>query len=147
MNIEAFKIATDTATLCVFDVESLKARLRDDADWWTTTDAELHEVNAGNVVFLGLGFDGNYLIHLVGDLPNAQANVQFKVLSGRVFIGAGEEVSADGLEPECLRGGKFIDLPKGSYIVHASKEGSDIFVSIGLGGSGTNAFASPVRLK
>ena len=28
-----FSFATDTATMCIFDVECLKHRLADDADW------------------------------------------------------------------------------------------------------------------
>ena len=49
---------TDTSTMCVFDIASLKHRLEDDADWWSIPDAELKEVNQGNVAFLNLGIDG-----------------------------------------------------------------------------------------
>lgn len=145
MNSDPFEVVTDTATLCIFDLERLKPRLQDDADWWTTEDAELSEVNAGNVVFLGLVSDGTYMIHLVDEVEMVQISAHLKVTSGRVFIGAGEEVSADGLDPECLRGGKFISLSEGLYVVSAMKDGGDIFVSVGLGGSGINDFNSPLR--
>lgn len=65
MNISEYKFATDTATMCIFDLASLKDRLADDADWWCTPQDELNQVNMGNCIFLGLGSDGNYGIHLV----------------------------------------------------------------------------------
>jgi hypothetical protein len=107
-----FSFATDTATMCIFDVECLKHRLADDADWWSVPEGELGEVNAGNVAFLGLGCDGGYSVSVVDSPPAARTiSVRLKCPSGRFFVGVGEEVTADGLEPECVRGGQFVTMP------------------------------------
>lgn len=143
---EPFQITTDTATLCVFDLDAAKARLHDSADWWTTPETEILELNAGNVAFFGLGSDGVFVVHMVDDLPDAKAVVNLRAPSGRVFIGAGEEVSSDGLEPEGLRGGLFLDVDQGNYVVRAMRVRHDIFLSIRSGGSSQNGSFSPVRL-
>ncbi|MDP9933518.1 DUF6386 family protein [Variovorax paradoxus] len=143
MKMKEFSFSTDTATLCVFDPSRLKHRLNDDADWWTTSDDELIEVNKGNVAFFGLGSDGTYRVSFAeSPLPDS-AHINVQVSSGRVFIGAGEEVTSGGLEPEGLRG-VFVDLAAGSYTVAVKREGSLLTVVFMPGEEGCNDFSRPV---
>ncbi|WP_320761077.1 DUF6386 family protein, partial [Enterobacter cloacae] len=55
-------IQTNTATLVIYDLMSLKHRINDDADWWSLSEDEVEEINKGNVLFLNLGDDGVYKI-------------------------------------------------------------------------------------
>ncbi|RBP41369.1 hypothetical protein DES53_107200 [Roseimicrobium gellanilyticum] len=110
---------TDTSTLCVFDLEALRHRLHDDADWWSIPEDEVAEVNLGNVAFLGLGKDGRFDVRLVDEVHNGIC-VMLKCPSGRMFIGAGEEVTGGELEPEAVRGGGFYRVEPGTYVVHAA---------------------------
>ena len=145
MNVDHFTFATDTAVLCAFDPARLTHRLNDDADWWTVPTEELLEVNQGNVVFLGLGTDGIYSVSIVTDLSSPSTTTNLKVESGRVFIGAGEEVTSAGLEPEGLRG-VFVTLPIGNYTVSASRKGFEVTISFKLSIQGTNDRREPVNI-
>ena len=140
------KFVTDTSTLCVFDLECLKHRINDDADWWSIPEDELLEVNNGNVIFIGVGEDGEYNISFRDQILNPKVVASLNVVSGRVFIGAGEEVTADGLEPECLDGGIFLDLPKGVYQFSFSLDGNNININYSKHGSGKNNFTDLLRL-
>jgi hypothetical protein len=51
-------IQTDTTTLVIYDLMSLKHRINEDVDWWSLPEDEVEEVNKGNVLFLNLGDDG-----------------------------------------------------------------------------------------
>jgi len=116
-----FEFTTDTATICIYDIDALKHRLNDDADWWSVEKDELEEVNKGNVMFVNIGNDGKYRVEVIDKDVNINnknsVECNIKVPSGRVFIGAGEEVTSDGLEPECIRGGTFINLNHNNYLV------------------------------
>jgi hypothetical protein len=112
------RFVTDTATVCIFDPASLRHRLRNDADWWSLPEEELREVNEGTALFVGLGADGAY--DIVVTLPGsftAEVTAQLSCPPGRVFLGAAEEVTSDGLEPDCTRGGLFVDVAPGTYSV------------------------------
>jgi hypothetical protein len=146
-----FSFVTDTATMCVFDLTCLKHRLGDDADWWSIPREEMAEVNDGNVAFLGLGEDGRYEVTVVDEpLSGDFTAVNLKCPSGRFFIGCGEEVSSDGLEPEGIRGGGFLVLPTGNYRMSAKHTREGILVHFQRlgehGGDLRNAFHRPVRL-
>ena len=143
---KAMSFVTDTATLCVFDVSRLKHRINDDADWWCSPDTEILEVNEGNVSFFGLGSDGKYDLVLTSDIGACTSEANIQCPSGRVFIGAGEEVTSDGWEPEGLRGGGFIELSPGNYRVSVSKEGCAIHISFSPTTTGTNNIVSPLRI-
>lgn len=84
---------TDTATMCIFDIACLKHRLEDDVDWWSIPEAELAEVNRGNVAFLNLDSDGKYWFTFVNELQCPQVEMNLRAPSGRVFLGAAEEVT------------------------------------------------------
>jgi len=96
------RIATDTATIVIFDPERLKHRLEDTCDWWSVPDEEVAEINEGNVLFLSTGTDGVYDVEVGTSEPVAGVNVveaAIKNQSGRFFVGAGEYTSGEGLEP------------------------------------------------
>ena len=146
MSNHSFKFVTDTSTLCVFDLSCLKHRIDDDVDWWSIPEEELSEVNLGNVAFLGLGTDGEFAVEVVNSISQPIIKTNLKVCSGKVFIGAGEEVTADELEPDCVRGGGFISLDVGNYILSASIEGSTIQLSFEIGKDEGNSFVELLRL-
>jgi hypothetical protein len=149
--MKSFSFVTDTATLCVFDVTQLKHRLQDDADWWSVPSEELLEVNKGNAVFVSIATDGKFAVRVMDDLlvGGTIVRAHLNVASGRVFVGAGEEVTSEGLEPECVRGGAFLELsPLGTYLVEIRRSGID---SIDLyfahvSGSAENQFHQPLRI-
>ena len=57
-------IQTDTTTLVIYDLMSLKHRINEDVDWWSLPEDEVEEVNKGNVLFLNLGDDGAYKVNI-----------------------------------------------------------------------------------
>ncbi len=147
--MKSITFVTDTASICVFDLARLRHRLADDADWWSVSEEELDELNKGNVMFVSLGRDGLFEVHHVDELPVAPVvQCRLAVAGGRVFVGAGEEVTSDGLEPECVRGGAFLDLPAGVYLVKVARLGLDkIALSFSrVDGTPENHFAHPLRL-
>ena len=123
MNSTDFSFATDTATLVVFDTDCLKHRLDDEADWWCyPLDDQLTELANGNAAFIELGSDGAYSASVqLTALENAQFQFRLNSPSGRLFVGAGEEVTSDGLEPECIRGGAFISTAAQTSIVQVAR--------------------------
>jgi hypothetical protein len=124
--VKTFTFVTDSASICVFDLARLQHRLADDADWWSVPEQELEELNKGNVVFASLGRDGRCEVRFVDELSVAPAvQCRLAVTGGRVFVGAGEEVTSDGLEPECVRGGTFLHVPPGVYLVNMARPGLD----------------------
>lgn len=83
-------IQTDTATLVIYDLMSLKHGINDDADWWSLPEDEVEEINKGNVLFLNLGDDVAYKVHIKNDVDEYTGSLFLNVPSGKVFIGAGE---------------------------------------------------------
>lgn len=142
----SFSLFTNTATVCVFDPAGLRHKLADDCDWWSIASAELAAVNAGQAAFFNLGSDGVYDVALHGALAEAQASVQIAVVSGRIYIGAGEDVSGAGLEPDAACGGLFLDLPAGNYCVQARRDCARISLALLPSNGCGNAFDALVRL-
>jgi hypothetical protein len=136
---------TDTATMCVFDIARLKHRLTDDADWWSVPAAELAELNSGNAAFFGLGQDGTYQVRVVGALSEPVVTVNLQIPSGRVFVGAGEEVTSDGLEPECICGGAFVETGIGNFAVSAKMDESIIYLCFQRTAAINNAYQDLLR--
>ncbi|EOC5257293.1 DUF6386 family protein [Enterobacter asburiae] len=124
-------IQTDTAALVIYDLMSLKHRINDDADWWSLPEDEVEEINKGNLLFLNLGDDGAYKVHIKNDVDEYTGSLFLSVPSGKVFIGAGEDVTGGDLEPDDSDAisGEFIYLDPGSYEVKYKKQGSDVLVS------------------
>mgnify|MGYP001313679500 CR=1 FL=1 len=115
------RFATDTATLAVFDPCALVHRATDDADWWSLPKDELLEVNAGNVLFVGLGSDGVYDCHIYRDppseVPPGSVVACIRNVIGSIYVGAGEEVPGDGMGPSTMHGGVLVPVPAGSLTV------------------------------
>lgn len=145
-----FQFATDTATLLVFDVASLKHRGADDADWWCwPPEEQVREANAGNAAFIDLGADGIYIgtVSLEG-IANPSLSIQLACPSGTLFIGAGEEATAEGMEPECLRGGVFLPVPCGAVMLQVTRSGEGC-IQLGaqpIAGTASNSLTHPMVL-
>jgi len=118
------RFVTDTASLSIFDEVALRHRLDAPADWWADPGEEVREVNTGNVIFVGLGADGTYTASVYIEAGRAEGRhvlawVEAKVRcpSGRLFIGAGEDVVGAGAGPDMDLGGRFLDISPGVYRV------------------------------
>ncbi|WFP31590.1 DUF6386 family protein [Enterobacter hormaechei] len=122
---------TNTATVVIYDFVSLKHRVNDDADWWSLPKDEVVEINKGNVLFLNVGDDGTYKVYIKNDVEEYIGALFLNVPSGKVFIGAGEDVTGGDLEPDDSDAisGEFITLEPGSYEVKYKKQGSDVLIS------------------
>ncbi|MGK5060636.1 DUF6386 family protein [Janthinobacterium sp. LB2P49] len=140
------RIVTGTATLCVFDPALLRHKLDDDCDWWSIPSAELAAVNAGQVAFFNVGGDGAYDLVVHDELAEPHVVVHLAIVSGRVFIGAGEDVTGGGLEPDTAYGGLFVDVPAGSYRVMARRDGELISLAFVPDTRSSNAFDDLVRI-
>ncbi|MGK5051922.1 DUF6386 family protein [Janthinobacterium sp. RB2P8] len=140
------RIVTGTATLCMFDPALLRHRLDDDCDWWSIPGAELAAVNAGQVAFFNVGGDGAYDLVLHAELAEPHVSVHLAVVSGRVFIGAGEDVTGGGLEPDTAYGGLFVDAPVGGCRVLARRDGGLISLAFVPDALSSNAFGDLVRI-
>ncbi|WP_215409223.1 DUF6386 family protein [Janthinobacterium sp. JC611] len=140
------RIVTGTATLCVFDPALLRHKLEDDCDWWSIPGAELAAVNAGHVAFFNVGGDGAYDIALRAELAEPHVVVHLAVASGRVFIGAGEDVTGGGLEPDTAYGGLFVDVPAGNYRLLARRDDARISLVFVPDARSSKAFGDLVRI-
>jgi hypothetical protein len=145
-----FKFVTDTSTLAIFDVASLRHRLEDDADWWVYPEsAQVEELNAGHAAFVDLGADGQYSGTLRnGEVQPEHLSFVLSCPSGQVFLGAAEETTSDGMEPDCTRGGLMLSLEPGVYQFSvALAEGSAVYVGMTAAtGPGRNEFGKALRL-
>ena len=143
-----FSFTTDTATLSIFDLASLKHRISDDPDWWSIPDDELDEINKGNVLFLNLGDDGCYNVDVHDDIDENYGCLSLKVPSGKIYVGAGEDTSGGDLEPDGsdYMSGVFLEIAPGNYEVKFKKTVNDITLSLNISGDGTNDIKELVRL-
>lgn len=143
-----FSFSTDTATLTIFDLSSLSHRISDTSDWWSIPEDEMDEINKGNVVFLNLGSDGNYLVEIHDDIPDDFGSLNLNIPSGKVFIGAGEDTSGGGLEPNGSDyiSGEFINLSPGVYQVKFKRECSIIALAFIKSSVCTNNIETLIRL-
>jgi hypothetical protein len=124
--ITAFRFSTDTATLAVFDPARLHHRLADSADWWSIPRDEVTEINRGNMFSVSTGSDGCYETEVfAGVVPDESPYIEAFILcvSGRIFIGPGEVIPSDGLSTTDEFGGRFLDIPPGTYHVRISRPG------------------------
>lgn len=125
--MEKYEFVTDTSTLSIFDPAALRHRLGASADWWTIESDQLLEFDKGNAAFVDLGSDGVYEIEIKEDIDAVKNPISFnlKCPSGRLFLGAGEETTSEGLEPECIRGGGFITRKSGNCVVFLARVGAN----------------------
>ncbi len=143
-----FHLHTDTATLAVFDMHAIRHRLDDTCDWWSLPHDELLETNAGTIAFLNLPSDGTYQVRVQALLTDADGSVHLRVPSGQVFIGAGEDTTGGGLEPDGsdVIQGQFITLDKGTYCMRYKGEAGIIHLSFAPSGTCCNHLTDPIRL-
>lgn len=140
------RIVTGTATLCVFDPALVRHKLEDDCDWWSIPSAELAAVNGGQVAFFNVGGDGAYDLVVHDELAEPHVSVHLAIASGRVFIGAGEDVTGGGLEPDTAYGGIFVDVPVGGCRVQAHRDGARINLAFVPDARSSNTFSDLVRI-
>ncbi|MED5595267.1 DUF6386 family protein [Janthinobacterium sp. P210006] len=140
------RIVTGTATLCVFDPALVRHKLEDDCDWWSIPSAELTAVNGGQVAFFNVGGDGAYDLVVHDELAEPHVSVHLAIASGRVFIGAGEDVTGGGLEPDTAYGGIFVDVPVGGCRVQAHRDGARISLAFVPDARSSNTFGDLVRI-
>lgn len=149
-----FRMDTDTATMCCYDLASLKHRLQDTADWWSIPDDELGEVNAGRCLFLNLGEDGTYEVHWnvreavweTGSEAEQEKTYFLQVPSGTVYLGAADDVSGGELEPDELSQGIFLQLNSGNYACTVFKNSNQLSVTIQPSDQGKNLLHDLIRL-
>jgi hypothetical protein len=145
---KTFSFTTDTATLSIFDLVSLKHRVSDDADWWSIPEDELEEVNKGNVLFLNLGEDGQYTVRVVDNISENYKSLFLNVPSGMVFVGAGEDTSGGDLEPDGsdYMSGVFLILDIGNYEVRFRRDSLDIVISFIKSSENKNEESALIRI-
>lgn len=147
-----FFIRTDTSTLCLFDPEVIRSRLMDSADWWSDPYEELNEVNLGNILIIGLGSDGIYSVELFirehANLQQKQLAARIKCLSGVIYIGPGEDITGDGIEPSERSSGEFIHLEKGTWLAEFIKKSENALALYlnPIEGNSINSFKKPLDI-
>lgn len=129
-----FQFFTDTAALCLYDLGALKHRVGDTPDWWSIAEDELTEVNAGNCLFLNLGEDGQYEVTWslddAGKEPENAQVYHLRVPSGKVYLGAADDVSGGELEPDESCGGVLLQMEPGNYACAISRNNYRIWINI-----------------
>jgi hypothetical protein len=120
------RVATDTATLAIFDPARLRHRLADPVDWWTVWEWIAAEMNGGNLLAVDLQADGVYhvTIHLDANRPDDAEQTVGGLLAcdgGSVYVGPGEQIIGGGLEPDASLGGLFLPITPGVYHVRVSR--------------------------
>lgn len=142
----ALRVATDTATICLFDLQCLQHRKDDVGDWWSIPQNEIDEINRANVLILNLGTDGVYEVAFLPQPPAGCREFQLKAPSGRIFVGPGEELSGGGFEPSGEWGGGFVPLEPGVYKVSIARNADQLEVCFQLGGTTANQIMEPIRM-
>lgn len=144
----SFSISTDTATLSVFDLDAIKHRVGDTADWWSLPEDEIEEVNKGNIIFIGLGDDGIYEVNVTEHINTPDVTLFLKAPSGFIFIGAGEDTSGGDLEPDSSVSisGRLLSLPIKNYAVSFKKDGNRIYISFKPSTISSNDIKCSVRI-
>ncbi|MBG9787453.1 DUF6386 family protein [Brevibacillus laterosporus] len=148
----SFRFITDTATMCVYDLGELQHRLDDTPDWWSNPEDELAEVNAGNCLFFNLSQDGVYEVNWIKADEDLEAGgpmtevLYFRVSVGSVFVGAADDVTGGGLEPDHTCEGVILELEPGSYACMAQREGNQIRLALSRSETDTNRREDLIRM-
>ncbi len=142
--LQDLSVTTATATLVIYDLAALQHRKHEDIDWWTDAPPELEELQRRNLLILGLGSDGCYVVTLVEAAPKDQAAFSLNFPSGEVFIGPGEELTGGDHEPTGAHGGCFISVQPGDYRVSASRNEDRIEISLSKAAPFKNNQKKPV---
>ena len=129
--MKEFEITTDTSTIAVFDLEALRHRIDSDGDWWTFKDfPELkEELDNNNLFLINTGSDGKFSVK-VEKISSQNESTPLNCPSGRLYIVSGEEIPADGLEPELLRGGEIVETGTKKVNIDYIQDGRNITIGI-----------------
>ncbi len=127
------RIATDTATLIIYDLDQLKHRMNDQLDWWSDVSQEVAEINIGHALFVGLAEDGLYDINIKVGVPVLGNNISviqanLHNTSGVFYVGPGESVTAEGEEPGESRYAHFYEVSPGDYEVTVTGQEHTVFI-------------------
>jgi hypothetical protein len=131
-------------------VASLRHRIEEEADWWVyPPSVQVDEINSASAANDDLGSDGTFAGTPVEEqLADPALSFLLFCPSGRFFLGAAEETSSEGMEPDCARGGLLLTLQPGLYRFSLSRPSLSI-LQIGLSraeGHPRNAFVAPLQL-
>ncbi|HYC72981.1 MAG TPA: DUF6386 family protein [Opitutaceae bacterium] len=147
------RFKTDTAALAIFDPTCLRHRSTDACDWSSSEADEVAEANAGNVLFIGLGADAVYSCKAFRDrephhVPAQCRRALLKSEIGCFYVGAAEQVPAEGVGWSTVHGGVLVTAPAGTWEVQIYAEApSSIVVRIRkVSGEARNAFSHGVVL-
>lgn len=124
------QIATDASTIAVFDLEALRHRIDADGDWWTCPEfPELQEeIACGNIYLIDTHHDGIFDVTI--ETEELDRSRKINVPSGTLYIVCGEEIPAEGLTPELIRGGAHLDLKSNFAVVSHRVDGNRIRLCI-----------------
>jgi hypothetical protein len=146
--IKQFSVVTDTATIAVFDLEAIRHRMTDTADWWSIAEDEVLEMNQGNIAFLGLGEDGKFDISISDHLEDEKCALNMYFPSGQIFIGAGEDTTGGGLEPDGSAAiqGRIMSIEPGIYTIKVKKINKAVLLSFSKSANRRNTRSQSIRL-
>ncbi|MDU8432518.1 DUF6386 family protein [Pseudomonas syringae pv. actinidifoliorum] len=146
--LKEFSFFTGTATISIFDIDAIKHRASDSPDWWSMVEDEILEINKGNIAFLGLGDDGGYNIKISDTIEGETGKLNLHFPSGNVFIGAGEDTSGGGLEPDGsdVIEGETLNFTPGNYSMMFSRSGNVIELCFEPTTDKYNLIKEPVRI-
>lgn len=146
--VEEFSVVTDTAAIAVFDLEAIRHRMADAPDWWSIAEDEILEVNQGTIVFLGLGEDGEFDIRISEDLQDEKYALNIYFPSGQIFIGAGEDTTGGGLEPDGSAAiqGRIMAIEPGIYTIKVKKINKTVLLSFSKSLNRRNTRSQSIRL-
>jgi hypothetical protein len=124
-------IVTDTSTIALFDEEVLRHCAEYEGDWWTFPDfPELrHELESGNLYLIDTGIDGRFDIVITRD-GRMPSDTSVNVRSGFLVCVSGEEIPADGLFPEFIRGGIRVPVGAQCTFVRHRVDGTRITINV-----------------
>lgn len=93
-------VSTDTATLVLFDEQSLSDKVEQECDWWTGEGDLQREEELESLAYIDTGSDGYYDLRIqVGGQPVYGRVIKISRLSvpsGELLFGAGECLPGEG---------------------------------------------------
>lgn len=140
-------LGTDTACFVVYDLAALKHRLTDTCDWWSIPEDEIIELKNRNLLILGVGADGGYDVSVHEGTLAGAPKYSLRFPSGEIFVGPGEVVSGEDMEPDGEYGsGFFLSVEPGDYVVSAVMDETRVKIAICKAGAFSNEISEPVTL-
>jgi hypothetical protein len=96
-------------------------------------------------LFLNLGSDGTYQLEVADEIDPSAVSYNLNTPSGRVFIGAGEEMTGGGFEPEGISG-FFVEVRESNHRVLVSRDGQRITVKFVTASASRNEVSQLIRV-